>query len=422
MYVHTRRTFVGSLVLGAAAFSTPGLFAETLAQTVRTGEGPFYPDKMPLDTDNDLLIVNDSITPAVGDITHLTGRVLSKSGEPIRNAFVEIWQVDSKASYIHTDGANTGGRDGNFQGYGRFLSDSRGQYYFRTIKPVSYTLQNQFRTAHIHFAISKNGRRIFTTQMHVKGHPDNARDFILNGMKAAAAETVLIDFKKAQGSKTAELSANFDIVMGYTAAELENGSLKAASANPKGFAHADNPFSSAGLRSGIRPSKASHVMHKRNWNSALNRRDWMMAAGGVLLAARATAQSKLLPLNSSGLDHLSITLPDSAAAATFYGKIFDPQVFHERTGVQRYYVRLGSAYLAFGPQANATPYIDHIAAGVIDFVEDDFGKPEIKNQITAAGLAAPPGVLPMLSDPDNLRLQLVNTTHGLFDTLMPVGA
>jgi hypothetical protein len=27
----------------------------------------------------------------------------------------------------------------------------------------------------------------------------------------------------------------------------------------------------------------------------------------------------------------------------------------------------------------------------------------------------------MLSDPDNLRLQLVNTTHGLFDTLMPGG-
>jgi len=96
-------------------------------------------------------------------------------------------------------------------------------------------------------------------------------------------------------------------------------------------------------------------------------------------------------------------------------------VFHERTGVQRYYVRIGSAYLAFGPQANATPYIDHIAAGVIDFVEQDFSKPEIKSQITAAGLAAPGGGLPMLSDPDNLRLQLVNTTHGLFDTLMPDG-
>jgi len=235
MVVHTRRAFVQSLVIGTAAFTTPGLFAETLTQTARTGEGPFYPDKMPLDTDNDLLIVNNSITPAVGEITHLGGRLLTSSGEPVRSAFIEIWQVDNKASYIHTDGANTGGRDGNFQGYGRFLTDSRGQYYFRTIKPVSYTLQNQFRTAHIHIAISKNGRRIFTTQMHIKGHPDNARDFILNGMRdPKARETVLAEFRKVQGSKIGELSANYDIVMGYTA-ELENGSLQGGIGKPEGL-------------------------------------------------------------------------------------------------------------------------------------------------------------------------------------------
>jgi len=162
-------------------------------------------------------------------------------------------------------------------------------------------------------------------------------------------------------------------------------------------------------------------MQHRTRSTDLSRRNWILAAGGLLLAARSKAQSKLLPLNSSGLDHLSITVPDAVAAATFYAKIFDPQVFHERTGVQRYYVRIGSAYLAFGPQADATPYIDHIAAGVIDFVEDDFGKPETKSQITAAGLNAPGGALPMLLDPDNLRLQLVNSKHGLFDTLMPGG-
>ena len=31
-----------------------------------------------LDTDNDLLILNDAITPAVGEITHLTGKVLTE--------------------------------------------------------------------------------------------------------------------------------------------------------------------------------------------------------------------------------------------------------------------------------------------------------------------------------------------------------
>jgi protocatechuate 3,4-dioxygenase beta subunit len=84
--------------------------------TAATTEGPFYPDRMPLDTDNDLLIVNDSITPAVGQITHLTGHVLTAMGQPVRNAFVEIWQVDSTASYVHTGGRQPTGHDANFQG------------------------------------------------------------------------------------------------------------------------------------------------------------------------------------------------------------------------------------------------------------------------------------------------------------------
>jgi protocatechuate 3,4-dioxygenase beta subunit len=239
MAINDRRQFLHALsfgVIGAPTLWTPGLFAETLMQTARLGEGPFYPDKMPLDTDNDLLIVNDSITPAVGQITHLTGRLLTASAEPVRNAFIEIWQVDNKASYIHTDGANTGGRDRNFQGYGRFLTDAKGQYYFRTIKPLSYTLQGQFRTAHVHFAISKNGRRLFTTQMLIKGHADNARDFVLNGIRdARARESVLVDFRPIAGSKIGELSANFDIVMGQTAAELQDGSPQGGIGKPEGL-------------------------------------------------------------------------------------------------------------------------------------------------------------------------------------------
>ena len=39
--------------------------AETLTLTPKQTEGPFYPDKMPLDTDNDLIIINDALTPAV---------------------------------------------------------------------------------------------------------------------------------------------------------------------------------------------------------------------------------------------------------------------------------------------------------------------------------------------------------------------
>src|SRR2546423_4743439 len=98
-----RREFLrGGLALGAAAFFARGLLAEELARTPRLTEGPFYPDKLPLDTDNDLVIVNNSVTPALGEVTHLTGKVLSQPGEPIRDAVIEIWQLDGKAAYLHS--------------------------------------------------------------------------------------------------------------------------------------------------------------------------------------------------------------------------------------------------------------------------------------------------------------------------------
>ena len=114
--VRDRRRFLQCLTVGVAGFSAPGLFAQQLAETATAGEGPFYPDKMPLDTDNDLLILNDAITPAVGAVTLLTGRVLSPSGQPIRNGFIEIWQADNTGSYVHTAGRQPTGHDRNFQG------------------------------------------------------------------------------------------------------------------------------------------------------------------------------------------------------------------------------------------------------------------------------------------------------------------
>src|SRR6266536_1580124 len=159
-----RRHFLRSLSGGAALFAVPGAFADELIRTPRQTAGPFYPDHLPLDTDNDLLIVNDSITPAVGDITHLTGRIFDAAGNPIRNEIVEIWQADGNGVYLHSGSGNPDRRDKNFQGFGRFLTGSSGEYYFRTIKPVPYP----GRTPHIHFAVKANGQEDFTTQCYIK--------------------------------------------------------------------------------------------------------------------------------------------------------------------------------------------------------------------------------------------------------------
>src|SRR6476661_2856281 len=117
-----RRLFLGSL--GASLFMTRGLFAEVLSSTPALTEGPFYPDKIPLDKDNDLIIIGDHTTPAVGEITHLTGRVLSPSGEPMKDATVEIWQCDANAVYLNSRDSvrNASRRDANFQGFGTFTT------------------------------------------------------------------------------------------------------------------------------------------------------------------------------------------------------------------------------------------------------------------------------------------------------------
>src|SRR5687768_4725276 len=100
---------------------------------------------MPLDTHNDLLTINDAITPAVGQFTHLTGRVLTATGQPIRNAFVEIWQV-TVPGVTCTPGA-----------------------------PANRPYGKQVFT-------------IFTTQLLVKGLAENARDGIVKRLDAKALD------------------------------------------------------------------------------------------------------------------------------------------------------------------------------------------------------------------------------------------
>ncbi len=216
----SRRRFLAGAALAASglgfeALFEPGVFAQEL-ERVRTPsqtEGPFYPDRLPLDTDNDLLVINNAITPAVGEVTHLSGRILGSNGSPIRNATVEIWQVDNRGAYLHTRSGNRDRRDANFQGFGRFLTASSGEYYFRTIKPVPYP----GRTPHIHFKVKIRGRDDFTTQCYIRGEERNARDGILQGIRdERARNSVIIDFVPVPNSRAGELQARFDIVLGFT--------------------------------------------------------------------------------------------------------------------------------------------------------------------------------------------------------------
>lgn len=206
----TRRSFVAG-ALSAAALAVPrSALAETpLVPTARQTTGPFYPRIKPPESDADLVTVAGRPEPARGTVTLIHGRVVDIRGRVVPDALVEIWQCDALGRYHHPrDG---GGLDPNFQGYGRTETDGRGEYAFRTIRPVPYP----GRTPHIHFAVSARDHPHLTTQMYVAGEPLNERDFVLNSIPDPRARARVIVALRPN-AESGSLAGTFDIVLGET--------------------------------------------------------------------------------------------------------------------------------------------------------------------------------------------------------------
>lgn len=208
-----RRTVLKSLLAGSLGCSPHLALAQGLIATPAQTEGPFFPDRLPLDQDNDLTMVSGHRTPAAGEFTDLTGRIIDLNGKPLAAVTIEIWQVDHNGHYIHSADAGAG-NDANFQGFGRFVTGQGGEYRFRTIKPVPYP----GRTPHIHVKLLKGGRELLTTQLYVQGHPLNERDGVVRGIRDPRQRaSVMVPFLPSKDRRS-HLAARFDIVLGLTPA------------------------------------------------------------------------------------------------------------------------------------------------------------------------------------------------------------
>ena len=155
----------------------------------------------------------------------------------------------------------------------------------------------------------------------------------------------------------------------------------------------------------------------------------VLLAGVLRFGVSVTAQASL-PLANLGIEHLDIVVPDPAASARFYARIFRTTLHQQPVrDTLRYFVLLGDlpadrqvGYIAIGAARGRAPSIGHYCVLAQAYARDAFAA-----ALRAAGLQAQPtapGPIGMWPDPDGLELQLFQPPAGLVtaavDSPLPV--
>ena len=146
-------------------------------------------------------------------------------------------------------------------------------------------------------------------------------------------------------------------------------------------------------------------------------------AAALTVGAMAQSAPRALPLDNLGLEHLDIIVPDPAASARFYSRIFKAPLHQQPVrDTLRYFVVLGDVpadrqvgYVAIGAAGQRQPAIGHYC--VLAKVYDRAGMASAL-QTAGFGVAAagPTGMWP---DPDKLELQLFQLPAGLVTAAVP---
>jgi protocatechuate 3,4-dioxygenase, beta subunit len=165
----------------------------------------------------------------LGERIIVHGRLLDEDGLPVRSALVEIWQANAAGRYRHKNDQHDAPLDPNFTGGGRLLTDDKGRYEFKTIKPGSYPWGNHYnawRPAHIHFSLFGGGiLSRLVTQMYFPGDPLQALDPIFQSIADQRAQQQLIarfDIERTEPAYA--LAYEFDIILrGRSATPFEDG-------------------------------------------------------------------------------------------------------------------------------------------------------------------------------------------------------
>jgi catechol 2,3-dioxygenase-like lactoylglutathione lyase family enzyme len=165
---------------------------------------------------------------------------------------------------------------------------------------------------------------------------------------------------------------------------------------------------------------------RRNFLGALG-----LTALGLPLPRFAFAQTAVLPLNTPGMDHLDVIVPDVAATAKFYMGVFNTTLHAQPfQGGLRYFVLLGElnerrevGYIAVGDARGRGTSIGHFCTSVVNWRNDSQAIfTGMAEAFSAAGFGAFPGstgVGGIFADPDGIEIQFLPAPDTLVTAAEP---
>lgn len=136
-----------------------------------------------------------TIAPAAvkGDRIKLTCAVFDRAGEPVPDSLIEIWQANADGKYNHASDRQPKPTDSGFLGFGRQVTDDKGQCEFETIKPGRVPGRGDtLQAPHLEVAVFARGiLKQLVTRIYFSGDRANGECPVLQLVPKARRRTLM---------------------------------------------------------------------------------------------------------------------------------------------------------------------------------------------------------------------------------------
>ena len=150
--------------------------AKGTRETQANNLGPFWRENSPRTENGGTLLRS----PTPGPALFFKGWVRDASGKPLAGVDVDVWHSSTVGLYENQD---TTQAEMNLRG--KFTTDAKGEFSFRSVKPAGYPVpitgptgvllnaqkRHNMRPAHLHFLVDKEGFKTIASQVYSNDDP-----------------------------------------------------------------------------------------------------------------------------------------------------------------------------------------------------------------------------------------------------------